>query len=230
MKQKQSAVYGFLILVLTIITTLSCLRAEGADRAVDIDGHGYNTVSKGGKVWMRDNLNVSRYRNGDEITQAETREEWLDAAAKGEGAWCYYNNDKAKGKTYGRLYNWFAVNDPRGIAPVGWHVPSREEWDNLATALAGVALPGRKKSPALKVWHYPSASVDNAIHFNAVPGGIRETEDDAFRFIGEEAFFWSASEATPAFASYAQFNFENSEIKLFLQEKREGISVRCIRD
>ncbi len=230
MKQKHHAVYGFLILVLTLISSLFFLRAQAAERVVDIEGHGYNTLNKGGKVWMRDNLNVSKYRNGDEITQAETREEWLDAAAKGEGAWCYYNNDRAKGKIYGRLYNWFAVNDPRGIAPSGWHVPSREEWDNLATAQAGDALPGRKKSPMLKVWHYSISSIDNAIHFNAVPGGIRETEDDAFRFLGEEAFFWSASEASAAFASYAQFNFENSEIKLDLQEKREGISVRCIRD
>ena len=91
-------------------------------------------------------------------------------------------------------------------------------------------MPARKKFPDLKAWHYPSSAIDNAMHFNAMPGGIRETEDNAFRFGGEEAYFWSASEASSALATYAQFNFENSTIKLDVQDKKEGISVRCIRD
>ncbi len=229
MKKRLGTLYRQLILVMALFS-LSTVHAQAADRAIDVEGNGYNTVSKGEKVWMRDNLNVSTYRNGDTIIHAKTREAWLDAAAKGQGAWCYYNNDPANGKKYGRLYNWYAVNDPRGIAPTGWHIPSRAEWDSLVTALAGEAAPARKKLPALKAWHYPSSGIDNAIHFNAVPGGIRETEDDAFRFGGEEAYFWSASEASPAQASYAQFNFENSTIKLDVQEKREGASVRCIKD
>ena len=230
MKQKQHAMYGLLILVITVITSLASLRAEAAALPLDIDGNSYSFVTIGKKVWMRDNLNVSRYRNGDPIRQAKTNEEWLDASAKKEGAWCYYKNDPANANQYGRLYNWYAVNDPRGIAPSGWHLPSKEEWINAANTLTGNSATEERKIHALSTWRYPALAVDNTIHFHAEPGGLRGTEEMAFLFLGENAFIWSSSEAAPDLAWYTQFDFQNAVITISSQEKRTGSAVRCIKD
>lgn len=88
------------------------------------------SVTIGTQVWMKENLNVSTFRNGDPIPEAKTAEEWKAAGEAKQPAWCYYDNDPKNGAKYGKLYNWYAVNDPRGIAPVGWHVPNNSEWDN----------------------------------------------------------------------------------------------------
>jgi uncharacterized protein (TIGR02145 family) len=229
MKKKQSAMYGLLILVITLITSLSSIRTEGAALPADIDGHTYFFVTIGKQVWMRDNLNVSHYRNGDPIRHARTSEEWLDASAKGQGAWCYYKNDPANEKKYGRLYNWYAVNDPRGLAPTGWHLPTNEDWKNVATVLAGASATEEIKSSATSIWRYPALAVDNTIHFHAEAGGLREA-GDTFRFIGENAFLWSSSEHSPALAGNVQFSFQNSIINLTSQDKKTGAAVRCIKD
>jgi uncharacterized protein (TIGR02145 family) len=88
------------------------------------------SVTIGTQVWMKENLNVSTFRNGEPIPEAKTAEEWKAAGEAKQPAWCYYDNDPKNGAKYGKLYNWYAVNDPRGIAPVGWHVPNNSEWDN----------------------------------------------------------------------------------------------------
>lgn len=104
----------------------------------------------GNQLWSLENLDVSHFQNGDAILEARTAEEWNDAWAQGKPAWCYYQNDPDYGARFlkpqeestptGKLYNWFAVNDTRGLAPVGWHVPSQKEWDTLTVYLGG--MPG----------------------------------------------------------------------------------------
>ena len=230
MKQKKNAMYGFLILVITLITSLSSMQVEAAALPLDIDGNAYSFVTIGKKVWMRDNLNVSRYRNGDPIRQAKTNEEWLDAAAKKEGAWCYYKNDPANAAQFGRLYNWYAVNDPRGIIPSGWHLPSKEDWMEVATVLTGSSPSEESKLHPLSTWRYPALAVDNSIHFHAEPGGLRGTEEMAFLFLGESAFIWASAEQAPNLAWYAQFDFHNAIINIAAQEKMTGCAVRCIKD
>lgn len=230
MKQKPGRTYGLLILVMSVITSFFYLQAEAGERFFDIDHYGYNTVTKGGKVWMKDNLNVSKYRNGDSIRQVESSAEWLAAAANGEGVWCYYNNDSAKGKTYGRLYNWYAVNDPRGLAPTGWHIASDEEWKALGRVLVGAPVPAAKKAHSTIAWRYPYTSVDDVMDFNALQGGLRIAADDLFKSLGEDAWFWSASEDSKTHAWAAQFNFDSSFINVSAQDKRDALSVRCVQD
>lgn len=230
MRQKQNTMYGLLLLVMTVITSLFYARAEAGERFFDIDHNGYNTVTKGGKVWMKDNLNVSKYRNGDPVRQVESSAEWLAAAAKGEGVWCYYNNDSAKGKTYGRLYNWYAVNDPRGLAPQGWHIATEAEWKGLSRVLAGDPVPVAKKQNATAAWRYPYASVDDVMDFNALQSGLRVSEDDIFNSLGEDAWFWSTSEGSKTHAWAAQFNFDSSFINVSVHDKRDGLAVRCVQD
>jgi uncharacterized protein (TIGR02145 family) len=100
------------------------------------------SVKIGTQIWTSENLNISTFRNADPIPEARTDEEWKKAGEEGKPAWCYYDNDPKNGTKYGRLYNWYAVNDPRGLAPEGWHVPSEEEWKTLENYL-GVD-PGKK--------------------------------------------------------------------------------------
>jgi uncharacterized protein (TIGR02145 family) len=85
----------------------------------------YATVTIGTQVWMTKNLDVDRYRNGDIIPEVKDSIAWANLKT---GAWCYYNNDPELGKIYGKLYNWYAVNDPRGLAPAGYHIPTDAEW------------------------------------------------------------------------------------------------------
>ena len=96
------------------------------------------------QIWTTDNLDVSTFRNGDAIPEAKTEAEWKEAGMNAQPAWCYYENDAANGKKYGKLYNWFAVNDARGLAPQGWHVPSDEEWTKLCDHLGGRHVAGEK--------------------------------------------------------------------------------------
>ena len=100
------------------------------------------TIRIGRQIWQTSNLNVDRFRNGDPISQIQIDEEWEQRVADGEPSWCYYNNDPENGYKYGRLYNWWAVGDPRGLAPKGFHIPSDAEWAELIDYLGGVNIAG----------------------------------------------------------------------------------------
>ena len=95
------------------------------------------TVTIGTQIWAVANLNVNTFRNGDSIPEARTPQEWVAAGEAGKPAWCYYNNDPANGLKYGKLYNWYAVNDPRELAPAGWTLPSDADWAELTHYLKG---------------------------------------------------------------------------------------------
>jgi len=99
----------------------------------------FKTVTIGTQVWMKENLNVSSFRNGDPIPEAKTEEEWKKACENKQPAWCYYENKATNGAKYGKLYNWYAVNDSRGLSPQGFHVPSDSEWTTLGEFLGADA-------------------------------------------------------------------------------------------
>jgi len=106
--------------------------------------HYAQTITIGKQVWMSVNLNVDKFRNGDPIPEAKTDEAWESAWKNNQPAWCYYDNDPANGTKYGKLYNWYAVNDPRGLAPAGYHIPTDEEWTVLTDYLGGGGIAGEK--------------------------------------------------------------------------------------
>jgi uncharacterized protein (TIGR02145 family) len=108
----------------------------------------YKTVTIGTQVWMKENLNVSSFRNGDPIPEAKTAKEWQAAGEAKQPVWCYYDNDPKNGVKYGKLYNWYAVNDSRGLAPSGYHVPTDLEWTVLADFLGGESVAGGKLKSA----------------------------------------------------------------------------------
>ncbi len=102
------------------------------------------TVMIGTQTWEMANLNVITFRNGDTIPEARNNKEWVAAGESGKPAWCYYNNDPALGLKYGKLYNWYAVNDPRGLAPAGWTLAGDADWAKLISYLGGMGAAGSK--------------------------------------------------------------------------------------
>lgn len=121
MKKAQiKSIYLLMLFGVFLVFASSCKNTVTDSR----DGNAYKTVTIGNQVWMAENLNVDKFRNGDLILQAKTEEEWKKAGENKHPAWCYFDNDTANDAKYGKLYNWYAVNDPRGLAPAGWHIPT----------------------------------------------------------------------------------------------------------
>ena len=188
--------------------------------------------------WMVKNLDVDHYRNGDPIPQVTDRDAWI---ASTTGAWCYYFNDPANGNTLGKLYNWYAVNDPRGLAPVGWHIPSVENWTTLANCLGGNFVAGGKMKATGTIeagtglWNAPNSDATNSSGFTGIPSGNRSIEFLPTPYTGYFASWWSSTEystGTAHFYSlyYALPNLFSSSLGAGYPEKKAGYSVRCVRD
>jgi uncharacterized protein (TIGR02145 family) len=184
-------------------------------------------VTIGTQVWSSKNLDVSTFRNGDPIPQAKTREEWQKAGENKQPAWCYYDNDPANGTKYGKLYNRYAVNDPRGLAPRGWHVPSDAEWTTLTNYLGGEDVAGDKMK-ASKGWEN-NGNGTNSSGFTGLPGGFRSF-NGIFLSLGSNGFWWSSSEDYTATAWDRFLNYSNSNVGRNTNDKEDGFSVRCLRD
>jgi len=185
-------------------------------------------VSIGDQVWMNRNLEVDRYRTGDPVREAQTVAEWQDAAVHEEGAWCWYDGERDNERVYGKLYNWFAVNDSRGLAPAGWHIPSDDEWKRLAVFLGGEGIAaGKLKTLNFRV--LPGVDVDNSTGFSAVPAGSRNCLDG---FFGKEmaAFFWSSTQSGDFEAWNRELGSASNAIQRVSVNKSLGLSVRCIKD
>lgn len=183
------------------------------------------TAVIGSQVWMTENLAVTRYRNGDEIPQVQDPVAWSRLKT---GAWCWYANEGSNGVTYGKLYNWYAVNDPRGLAPEGWHIPSDTEWQQLVDATGGEKASATKlKSRVL--WKEPLVGADNSSGFTAIPGGYRGS-NGTFSLLGSNASFWTSTENNSYSSWYRQIYNSYSAVYRVSSSKTLGLSVRCLRN
>jgi uncharacterized protein (TIGR02145 family) len=188
------------------------------------------TVVIGTQQWMQKNLEVAFYRNGEEIPQATTNAEWTNAR---RGAWCYYNNDPSTGYTYGKLYNWYAVNDPRGLAPAGWHIPTDAEWTTLENSLGGSSVAGGKmKEPGTAHWAGTNTGVDNSSGWAGLPGGYRRYDNGTFYFVNAFGLWWSSTEneTTNAWLYRYLYYFGRTIYSGLSDNRKNGFSVRCLRD
>ena len=157
-----------------------------------------NEIKLGEQTWMTENLNVDKFRNGDPILEAKTDEEWQKAGKEGKPAWCYYNNNSANGKKYGKLYNWYAVspttNGNKNVCPTGWHVPSDAEWTVLTGYLGGESVAGGKmKEVGTTNWISPNTDASNTSLFTGLPGGYRN-DNGGYNGSGSYGNWWSSSE------------------------------------
>ena len=185
------------------------------------------SIKIGSQVWTNENLNVDHFRNGDIIPEAKTAEEWINAGKNKQAAWCYYDNDPANGQKYGKLYNWYAVNDTRGLAPAGWHVPTDKEWTVLSTFLGGVDVAG-KKMKSTSDWNANGSGSNNS-GFTGLSGGLRYSLMD-FDGIGGYGNWWSTSESIGEFAWFRVLSFNYSVLTQYYLSQTNGLSVRCVED
>lgn len=173
-----------------------------------------NDIQIGDQLWMKGNLNVDTFNNGDPISEVKTPEEWEKAGIEKKPAWCYYGNSKNNGDRYGKLYNYWAVVDPRGLSPAGYHIPDDTEWIKLASFLGGRDHAGL----TLK---------DDS--FQATIGGYRSGDGS---FYGQEinGYLWSSSVIFRDVVSNVSLAKSNSVFFLNYSRMQEGLTVRCIRD
>jgi uncharacterized protein (TIGR02145 family) len=185
-------------------------------------------ITIGTQIWTGCNLNVDTYRNGDIIPQVTNASEWANLTT---GAWCYYNNDTSNGSVYGKLYNWYAVNDPRGLAPTGYHVPSNTEWGTLITFLGGSGTAGGMlKESGLDHWQSPNTGATNSVGFTALPGGLRYA-NGVFINKNLQSSWWTSVEHSLTNARLVQISYFFEEISnSYWDNKIYGLSVRLIKD
>jgi uncharacterized protein (TIGR02145 family) len=178
---------------------------------------------------MCKNLDITTYRNGDEIPEVADNTEW---SALTTGAWCYYDNSSANGEVYGKMYNWYAVNDSRGLAPSGWHIPSDAEWMTLKDYLGGESVAGGKmKETGTSHWQSPNEGATNESGFTALPGGYRDGVGGSYGDIGRVGHWWSSTEfdVTHAGEWYLSYYYTRGIFGRSSLDKN-GFSVRCIKD
>lgn len=199
--------------------------APPAITVTDIDGNIYQTITICNQIWTTNNLNVTKYRNGDAIPQVTDPTAWSTLTT---GAWCYYLNNTSNGPIYGKLYNWYAVNDSRGLAPIGWHIPSDIEYTSLSSCLGGESIAGGKMK-TLTLWNSPNLGASNSSGFSSIPGGVRYS-NGTFQFLGYSSNYW-----TSTLNNTTVFFRNNVSTNAIMFRGTDGttnsaLSVRCVKD
>ncbi|MFH1050439.1 MAG: fibrobacter succinogenes major paralogous domain-containing protein [bacterium] len=203
------------------------INVSDCDKCKELIG---DEVKIGNQIWMTKNLDVDLYRNGDTIRHCITTTEWQDASTKKEGAWCYYNNDSINNEIYGKLYNWYAVMDTRGLAPMGWHVPSDVEWEQLVNFLGGSSVAGGKlKETGFIYWKNPNTGATNELCFNARAGG---NCGPIFEFgnMGYFSDWWSTTIDSADIIWYRYLSHDSTTVSRISRRADHGFSVRCVKD
>lgn len=194
----------------------------------DIEGNIYKTITIGTQTWMAENLRTRKYRNGGQITKVSDAAQWssLNTEVYSE---CYNNNNYSK--TYGLLYNWYAVNDIRNLTPIGWHVPTDDEWNTLINYLGGNNIAGGKlKEVGTTHWASPNKGATNESGFTALPGGSRSnTGSFTLVLLYNASQWWSSSEINPNIVIY-HMNYGSTGVTRIEWEKENGLYIRCIKD
>jgi len=184
-------------------------------------------IKIGKQIWCVKNLDVANFRNGDPIPESKTKKEWVKAGENGKPAWCYYENKPSNGTKYGKLYNWYAVNDKRGLAPKGFHIPSDAEWTTLTDYLGGKEAAGTKMKSS-SGWD-ENGNGTNSSGFAGFPGGCRDG-DGAFSDVGRNGHWWGATESSSSNAWLRYLGYSNGNVGRYYYFKQSAFSVRCLGD
>jgi uncharacterized protein (TIGR02145 family) len=184
-----------------------------ANYVTDIDGNKYKIVTIGKQTWMAENLRVTKFRNGDLIPQIQDANVWTNLET---GAWCYYANNSENDQKYGKLYNFYSVKDQRGLAPEGWHIPTDQEWTDLAMFLGGSDVAGEK--------------MKDQNGFAAIYSGFCDDSGES-DFLGEAGAWWSTLPNNHTVwcrgVTSADGKLQRESESFYFEA---GISVRCIKN
>ena len=207
-------------------------------RMTDQEGNEYRTVQIGSQIWMAENLKTTRYRNGIIIPEITNPDDWANNTI---GGYCSYNNNTSNDCPYGKLYNWYAVNNTNQLCPKGWHVPTDAEWnilianldpsynptaDGSQSAIAG----GKMKSTGTQYWQSPNQDATNSSGWSGLSGGYRYDQYGTFNSIGTSGIWWSSTEYRISWAWYRTLVHESSMVNRLHTLKTYGFSVRCVKD
>ncbi len=234
----EGTAYGDSIDFHTEVGVVSC------GTVTDIDGTTYDAVQIDSQCWMAENLRTSSYRDGSTIKNITDDLAW---GPETSGARAYYNNNADNAEPFGMIYNWYAVDDPRGLCPDGWRVPIDEDWKTLELAVGmpqseiddtghrggdSSANPGGTlKSTGTEYWLEPNEGATNTTGFSAYPGGDRNPgpEEPGFWSMGRSAYFWTATETSDENAWNRGLSYAQTSIFRTAPAKNWGFSVRCVQ-
>ena len=226
------------LLIIYVTLNMGCHKDDDGNNSnatvTDVDGNTYHTVVIGNQTWMKENLKVEHYRNGESILQKDCTN-W---GANADPAFCFLNDNLANEPIYGLLYNWYAVNDSRNITPEGWHIPSNTEWQNLIDNVGGQQVAGGNlKEKGNSHWDSPNEGATDVYGFTALPGGYLDlTSSINCNQItpGSSALFWTIKNdiANPASAYVSGMAYDVPSISDpgALVFSSTGCSVRCVKD
>jgi len=201
----------------------------------DQDGNSYYTIQIGDQEWMAQNLRTTTYANGDTIPNVTDGNQWGELTT---GAWAHYENNGSYENPYGKLYNWYAVADPRNVCPNNWHVPTVAEWDTLVNYLdPGIGSDeysytagGMMKSTGTQYWQAPNEGATNESGFSGLPGGGRGYGNGPFYGLGYYGYWWSASASGWESAWGRNLDYDSAGSGRYDGFQRSGFCVRCVRD
>jgi uncharacterized protein (TIGR02145 family) len=235
-----------LLLILSFLYIYGCSSSSDSDNnnttpITDADGNVYQTVTICDQTWTQSNLNVSKYTDGTLIPQVTEQSQWANLTT---GAWCYFENNTANGTIYGKLYNWYAVagiynsasaTNPairKKLAPTGWHISTDAEWTQLTDCLGGIIVAGGKlKSTGISLWLSPNTSATNESGFTALPGSFRYGEDGSFgNYLLGAGYWWCDAEQNQVNSMSNQIWYSSGVIIQSQSYKKNGFSVRCVKD
>ncbi len=234
MRRKQkTSIFPLLVMVAFLVCASSCKKdeeniIEPPLTVTDIDGNVYNTVTIGNHVWMVENLKSTRFRNGDQIPNVIDGNAWFNLSSS---AYCFYDNDIMNKYEYGLLYNWYAINDSRNIAPLGWHVPTEVELGSLIAYAGGQQNAGGSlKETGTIHWSEPNTGATNSFGFNGLPSGFRDVTG-GFHSKGLTTTFWSSTLISPGdIARYISLSCYHRGSGWGGDRLGNGHAVRCVRD
>ena len=217
--------FFFEMLLLSISVIYGC--EKETKLPVDGDGNMYDTIRIGTQIWLAEDLKTTKYNNGVSIPLVTDNAQW---ASMSSAAFCWYENNPAFNENYGALYNWWAVK-VSFLCPVGYHVPTKEEWQTLIDYLGGEEIAGDKlKATGTQFWQTGN-NATNVSGFTAMPGGMRNHNDGFYNSMRYDGYWWSSSQGiTGTYGSRLKINYSSDNTNLTSWFKQSGFSVRCIKD
>jgi uncharacterized protein (TIGR02145 family) len=189
----------------------------------DIDGNTYQVLELGNHCWMASNLKTATYDNGVPIPTGLDSASWVNTTS---GAYAIYDNNSANNTTYGKLYNWHAVNSPNKLCPQGWHVATLADWTDLFDSQGGQNLAGGTLSLGSS-WTPPNPDATNSSGFSALAGGFRPGNYDGK---GNAGLYWTATSVDATNANHLFFYEIGTYVDVFIGIKEGGMSCRCVKD